>query len=560
MTLLERLERGLGDPWDPSNPFSFTKIMASDDKEEFPRDRLAVLDRLKFGTWMVPSSLGGAMSEIEEMLAAARAVTRRDTTVALAKGVSVLGSLPIWIDGTEAQKKRIAEIVVGGGLAALGLTEHLNGSDLARSVMQLKTDSSGSLVLDGEKWLINNATQGDCICVLAKSASGHAIVFVEKMKMPHGSFAHTPKIRLMGVKGLDVSGIRFTNAKVSSDAIVGREGRGLEIALKGLIVSRLLCIGFLLGMLETALRLTFEFCEKRQLYDGTALTLPIVRSRLAASYADFHLIDLYGRACARALSLFPEQGSLHSAAAKYYLPELAEKALHDVHVTLGARYYLAEEFAFGVMQKTARDLPLVGLFDGSSQVNLGAIASQLPAMGNGISQSKIATDSELRLLFDDRERVAFPDLKKLRLTARGEDVILATFLALESKVPGVQKLKEIAREILSEVSQRPRTEPPNQRYYFDLAAKWACLRAGAIVALDANANSREESALTRYLVSRVLEKLGAKPSLTEEEMRECESQIFDELSRRVRGDVSFGLEESALPGWYGRLKSEGFSK
>src|SRR5690606_29254778 len=106
--------------------------------------------------------------------------------------------------------------------------------------------------IDGEKWLINNATRGDLVCVLARTgavgeARGHSLFLVDKHVLPPGSYRCLPKVRTHGVRGADISGIAFTGAEVPADAMVGEPGTGLEVLLKALQITRTLCGGMSLG-------------------------------------------------------------------------------------------------------------------------------------------------------------------------------------------------------------------------------------------------------------------------------------------------------------------------
>ncbi|MEK7356973.1 MAG: acyl-CoA dehydrogenase, partial [Bdellovibrionota bacterium] len=485
-------------------------------------------------------------------------------TVGMAKGKNVLGSLPVWIAGSIEQKARISKLVTSGGYLAFAMTEPLNGSDLNQTLVSATRHPSGGFKLIGEKWLINNATRSECVTVLARTESGLSLFFVDKKKAK--SFSHTPKIRLMGVKGLDVSGIRFDATELEASSLVGREGQGLEVSLKSLMISRILCVGFSLGPVETALRLVFEFFEKRRLYGDAVIAIPNVRSRLAGTFADFHLADLFTRASFRLPAVLPEQLSLHSAAAKLFVPELCEEGLRDVLVTLGARYFLHDDFAHGLMQKFARDLPLVGVFDGSSQVNLYSIANQIPAMAGYSAQARVLDREVLKAIFADGAKAAMPDFAKLKLSARGENAILATLLSLDTAAVGpslakaLAALKECSRRLIATATSRPRGEATNQRLYFSLAEDLIWIHAGAFAIFDFIANAGRRESMTQVMLDRILRHLDVEPVANEDELRHHETVVFDELARRVRGEISFGLEESALPGWYGRLTSRGFSK
>jgi hypothetical protein len=80
----------------------------------------------------------------------------------------------------------------------------------------------------------------------------------------------------------------------------------------------------------------------------------------------------------RALSVVPGRMSLWSCVVKYLVPVMAEDVVASAGRVLGARSYLREGVADGVFQKIQRDHAIASIFDGTTHVNLSAIADQLP--------------------------------------------------------------------------------------------------------------------------------------------------------------------------------------
>ena len=66
-----------------------------------------------------------------------------------------------------------------------------------------------------------------------------------------------------------------------------------------------------------------------------------------------------------------------SSLVKYYVPTVLERAVHDLSVVLGARFYLRSEQPCGMFQKILRDLAIVSVFEGNTVVNLAILSSQL---------------------------------------------------------------------------------------------------------------------------------------------------------------------------------------
>jgi len=420
----EDLERHLGDPGDGDAPFSWRRILAADEAEEFPAGECRALDAWGYPAWLVPAACGGELRGFDELLVLGRLVARRDLTAAIATGQSLLGALPVWIAGGVEQKARLARSLLSGGAGCLALTEEAHGSDLAGGEVAARPAPGGGFALDGTKWCINNATRGDYLSLLARTdpaggLHGFSVFFVEKGRVPRG-LSPIPRLRTHGLRGADISGMAFERAELPADALVGREGRGLELILKVLQVSRTLCGAFSLGAGDTGLRLALDFILGRRLYGAGAFEIPVVRRALLDAFADLLAAECVARAGARALSCIPGQMSVASAVVKVVVPELVSELLRECATLLGARHYLRDGPA-APFQKVLRDHALVGLFDGSTSVNLYVIAGQLARMAEARGESAQGPSAELF----DLGRPAPPfDWSALKTSSRGRDDLL----------------------------------------------------------------------------------------------------------------------------------------
>lgn len=381
----EALEKHLGDPLNPAGLFSFKKIMALDEREIYPSELLQYLHDWNFNLFYIPEALGGKLASFEEMLALGRVIARRDLSIAITDAHTLLGSIPVWISGTDAQKEALANLIRNRKAGCLAVTEKEHGSDLlSAEVTAVKT--AGGYLLSGTKWPINKATQTDMLCVLAKTdetdrnSRSLSIFLVEKTELPTGSYDHTDKILTLGIRACDISGIRFHDAPLAENTRIGREGDGLEITLKGFQITRTLCAGLALGAMDTALRTTLRFALERKLYGSTVFELPHAKQTLVNAFTDLLIADCMAIFTARAMHVVPEQLSVLSAIVKYFVPTTAETVIRDLSVILGARFYLRESHDFGVFQKVIRDNAIISLFDGSTIINLHALTLQLKSL------------------------------------------------------------------------------------------------------------------------------------------------------------------------------------
>jgi alkylation response protein AidB-like acyl-CoA dehydrogenase len=377
----EQLEAQLGDPLDDRTRFSFRRVMELDEREEFPASLIDHVREFPMDEFIILNEQGGSFDSLEASSARHRTVARRDLTTAIALGATYLAFLPVWAGGSTAQRERFARAYRERRMAALALTERDRGADLvATQTVAVKTSDGWSL--SGEKWLINNATRGELIVVLARTdvpgkRPAVSLFLVDKSAALPATIEHLPKVRLHGTRGMDVAGIRFADTRVPHDALIGELGTGIELVLRGFVCSRSAIAARAVAATDTSLRMTIDFARSRQLYGNNVLAIPHANQQLAGCFAELLLCDALTIASARSLHVAPAQAALVASITKYLVPTSCEKIISECAAILGARFFLREGHWHGMFQKVQRDTQLLGLFDGSTIINLSSIASQL---------------------------------------------------------------------------------------------------------------------------------------------------------------------------------------
>lgn len=395
----EALDRDLGDPNDPGTLFSYRRSSEMDRHEEFPAEACARLDALGVPRYYVPAAFGGGLTDYEYLMMLIRVLARRDFTIALAHGKTYLGSACAWIGSTPEQAKELAAKVLDGDAVSLGLTEAAHGSDLLAGETSAVATASGFRIA-GAKWLINNATRGQVICLLARTdpaggARGHSLLLVDKRDLASGSYRPLPAEPTHGVRGADISGISFSGADVPESALVGELGGGLEILLKGMQVTRILCAALSLGMADHALRLTVDFAAGHRLYNRPLIDLPQAARSLALAYTDLLVAEAVTLVSTRSLQSLPAELGVVSAAVKYWVPTTVDGTIAALSRVLGARALLVDDFADGRFQKVQRDHQIVGIFDGNTHVNLAALVNQFAGLARGYHRRRVDGDGLL---------------------------------------------------------------------------------------------------------------------------------------------------------------------
>ncbi|SDD96572.1 acyl-CoA dehydrogenase family protein [Actinokineospora iranica] len=380
----ERLERALGDPGDPAAVFSYARCADLDDADEFPAEICRALDEFGLARHYVPVEFGGGLADYQDCLQTMRMVARRDVTVAVAHGKTYLGAVSVWVGGTRAQAERVGALVGAGVPVSWALTERAHGSDLLAGEVTA-TPEAGGYLLDGEKWLINNATRGAALCVLARTSAGggprgFGVFFVEKSALATESYRHLPKQRTHGIRGADISGVAFDGALLGPGDLIGGPGAGLESVLKGLQLTRTLCCALSLGASDHALGVATRFALGRELYGRGLADLPAARRVLATAFADHLLAEAVSVVSARSVQTLTGEMSVLAAAAKYLVPTRTEAMIARLRRLVGARSLLRDAHEHGAFGKVERDHRIVSLFDGNTLVNLNSLVNLFPIL------------------------------------------------------------------------------------------------------------------------------------------------------------------------------------
>ncbi|MBJ6352983.1 MULTISPECIES: acyl-CoA dehydrogenase family protein [unclassified Acinetobacter] len=455
--LTHELETALGGAYNSKNIYSNQALLELDQRSEFPNAIVNKLNEWGLPNYYIPKEHGGRLEGYDELFHLLRLISRRDLTTAIGHGKTMLGSISIWIAGSEFQCKELASSLQSYEAISLALTEQENGSDIS-STNTVAHKSNNKFILNGEKYLINNARRSKTLSVFARTNNENnsrdfSIFWVDKSTLNEGQFSYLPKIKTHGIRGADISGIRFNNAILSKDQLVGLEGHGLEIILCGFQITRTLCCALSSGAGDHALRMAWQFANQRHIYHSTLAQLPLVKRRLEHAAIDLIISECVSLFSSRAINLLPQQMSIISAAAKAFVPPAIESMTNYLVDVLGARSYLERLDDYGDFSKLQRDCRLISLFDGNTTINLQMLIVQLPAIAK--KRFKCAEDvllnKEMEYLFSLKEDLPTLDSKLLKLSSKGNDFIVSGLLNAKSNI---NILKEIDDKIRFRINNK----------------------------------------------------------------------------------------------------------
>ena len=565
LALAEQWERELADPASPQSAINFHAALELDEHERFPQAAIDALRDAGAFEMLIPASEGGRLREPEQLVMLGRLISRRDVTAAIAFGQTMLGSIPLWLAGSAAQKSHLADDLRAARLGCLALTEKGHGSDILSNELTGEPDGDGWR-MSGAKWLINNGSLGGSATVLGRvqrpgRTPEMALWWLRRPPTPGEAWRSHPKIRTLGIRGADISGFALDRHAAGAEAFVRSDEPAIYTVLKTLQISRILCSGFSLGAVDTMFRLAFGFARERQLYGKRVLDIPAVRARLAHCMSRILVADLVAQVASRSIVAMPQELSLLSAIAKFHVPTESESVGRELGVVLGARHYVRSDMPHGMFQKMLRDCQVVSLFDGSTQVNLSLIAGQLRALGERLSAAAhAAPDASAlqpleRLFVPDRSCAGWPHASELKLGNQGQDSVAAAFLRLGPVAgacgPAVSALRARWQAWLKDCEQVTQVQrlPHDSVKAMQLAERYVALHSAAVAVLGwrlAGRRGASQAAITDDVLVTYLAGRWPEAGIDVDESQH--QRIVDMAQALVDGQRLLSLQDVALAG------------
>ena len=219
-------------------------VMDWEAKKDFPDEVFRKVGEMGLHGILVPEEYGGSGGDYLMASVWVEESTRiRSGGVEAGLGMHGLIVLPAVAKfGTEEQKKKIlVPGVKGEKIGALGLTEPVAGSDLARIRTVAKREGD-HYVLNGSKTFITNGCRADFVLVLCKTNpearyKGFSTLIVEK-GMP--GFSQGKPLEKLGWQAGDTAELTFENVAVPGANCLGEEGSGFYNAMANLEWERLI--------------------------------------------------------------------------------------------------------------------------------------------------------------------------------------------------------------------------------------------------------------------------------------------------------------------------------
>jgi alkylation response protein AidB-like acyl-CoA dehydrogenase len=352
-------------------------IAADVDKEgRFPEENFKKMGELGILGLPWPEEYGGAGADTVCYAIAAEEISRACGSHGLSYAAHVsLGSSPIYLFGTEEQKKKyLTPLARGEGLGALGLTEPEAGSDAGST----KTTA----VLDGNEWVINGAksliTNGPVarsVILVAKtdpSAKGSYGISTFIVETDTPGFVVGKHEDKMGLRGCPTSQLFFEDCRIPKENLLGKEGDGFKQILQVLDGGRISIGSMALGLGQAALEAAIDYAKERYQFGRPISRFQAVQWMIAdaATRIEAARLLVYQAAC---LEDEGKRFTKEAAMGKLFASEAAELACFNA-LQIHGGYGYTKDYP---VERFYRDNRLTQIGEGTSEIQRLVIARQV---------------------------------------------------------------------------------------------------------------------------------------------------------------------------------------
>jgi alkylation response protein AidB-like acyl-CoA dehydrogenase len=281
---------------------------------------------------------------------------------------------PLKLFGSEELKRKYLPRIAKGAISAFALTEANVGSDPARLATTAEPTADGKhFVLNGSKLWCTNGTIAELVVVMARNPKTNAIsAFVVETSWPGVEVTH--RCRFMGLRALANAAIQFTDVKIPAENLIGKEGRGLKIALTTLNTGRLSIPAAVVGGGKVFLEVCRKWSAARSQWGQEIGKHEAIAHKLAEMASTVYAMEAVSDLVQ---ALADQKGydiRLEAAAAKEWNTVKAWRLIDETMQIRGGRGYEKEtslaargEAPIGV-ERAMRDLRINLIFEGSSEI------------------------------------------------------------------------------------------------------------------------------------------------------------------------------------------------
>ncbi|HEY7211024.1 MAG TPA: acyl-CoA dehydrogenase family protein [Bryobacteraceae bacterium] len=283
--------------------------------------------------------------------------------------------VPVWLHGTDAQKRRYLPGLIDGTLIGMhSITESGSGSDsFAMRTCAVQTEKGWRI--NGSKTFVSNGPVGDLAIVFAmtdakKGFHGGVTAFLVEKGTP--GFSASGKFEKMGLRTAPLGELIFEDMDVSNDSVLGRIGGGSTLFATVMDWERILLVASHVGAMARLLETSISYARTRAQFGQTIGKFQAVAHKIADMKVQLEAAQLLTYRSAWRLGNL-RNASLDASITKLFVSESLVKAGLDT-VQIHGGYGFMVEYE---VERALRDAVGSTIYSGTSEMQRNIIARWL---------------------------------------------------------------------------------------------------------------------------------------------------------------------------------------
>ena len=346
-----------------------------DQKEIFPIDTLRKAAQLGLAAIYVNEDRGG--SGLNRLDAAIIFEELSRGCVSTAAYLSIHNMVTWMIDshGSDNIKdKYIKKLSSMEIMSSYCLTESGSGSDAAALKTTASKKGNSHYLLNGSKSFISGGPTSDLFAVMCRTggegAEGVSCLLVEKGSK---GLSFGKQEKKMGWNSQHTSMVNFDNCEIPIENIVGNEGDGFKIAMKGLDGGRVNIAACSLGGARAALENSLTYSAERKQFGKSIDQFQVTQFKLADMATELEASRLMVLRAATSLDSKDPQATKYCAMAKRFATDICSDICNMALQIHGGYGYL-KDFP---LERLVRDLRVHQILEGTNEIMRVIISRKL---------------------------------------------------------------------------------------------------------------------------------------------------------------------------------------
>ena len=346
----------------------------------FPKDIIAKAGELGFCGLYSPEEAGGlGLSRLDSSIIFEQLSMGCTATSAM----MTIHNMATWMIATWGQAavkdEWCPELVMGQKLASYCLTEPGAGSDAASLRTSAKKEGDYYLV-NGSKMFISGAGETDILVVMVRTG-GEGASGISALAIPADAdgVIYGKSEEKLGWNAQPTKLITFDNVKVPVENLLGEEGEGFKIAMKGLDGGRINIATCSIGTAQQALNTAMEYMQEREQFGKPIAAFQGLQFKLADMATELVAARQMVRLAAFKLDNNDPEKTAYCAMAKQFATDVGFKVC-DAALQIHGGYGYIKEYP---LERHFRDVRVHQILEGTNEIMRVIIARRLLTEGAG---------------------------------------------------------------------------------------------------------------------------------------------------------------------------------